>query len=139
MTETRDAPIAYLISTPSASASAGTITTPPPRPVSAPRKPATADMANTTNVKVNAVMNGGGSPQGSASEEVTWSFYLLCVSAQHRFASVLMHNCHLHGTERRCREAHRGGLGGDRYSGLARYSIAGGLRQLESGFRCQWY
>jgi hypothetical protein len=40
MTETRDAPTAYLISTLKTRVSRGTRTTPPPRPVSAPRNPA---------------------------------------------------------------------------------------------------
>jgi hypothetical protein len=40
ITETRDAPIAYRMSTPKKRVNNGTIITPPPKPVRAPRKPA---------------------------------------------------------------------------------------------------
>src|ERR1700722_3220989 len=59
MTETREAPMAYLMLTPRARVSAGTTTTPPPRPVSAPRKPARNERIQTAPVKSNAVI---GSP-----------------------------------------------------------------------------
>src|SRR5436305_7218255 len=47
MTETSVAPIAYRRSTPSRRVRTGVITTPPPSPVKAPRKPASADTAHT--------------------------------------------------------------------------------------------
>src|ERR1700745_1186205 len=50
ITDTSAAPIAYRMSTPNTIVSNGTITTPPPSPVSAPKKPAA-----TAPTKINAV------------------------------------------------------------------------------------
>src|SRR5271155_438100 len=43
ITDTSAAPMAYRMSTPNSSVSIGTITTPPPNPVSAPKNPASSD------------------------------------------------------------------------------------------------
>src|SRR5579885_3774451 len=56
ITETSAAPIAYLISTLKSSVSIGTITTPPPSPVSAPRNPARNDPAKISALN-SAVFN----------------------------------------------------------------------------------
>ncbi|GAB4237852.1 MAG: hypothetical protein Kow0049_24020 [Stanieria sp.] len=49
ITDTREAPTAYLISTPKIAVNRGTITTPPPKPVSAPTKPAVKEQTQTSN------------------------------------------------------------------------------------------
>ncbi|GAB1544704.1 hypothetical protein NUACC21_73800 [Scytonema sp. NUACC21] len=56
MTDTKEAPTAYLISTPNTEANNGTITTPPPKPVNAPRKPAVND-PNQTNNENSKILN----------------------------------------------------------------------------------
>jgi hypothetical protein len=53
ITEINDAPIAYLISTPKTKVRRGTITTPPPSPVRAPRIPAVNEPAQITRAKEN--------------------------------------------------------------------------------------
>src|SRR5262249_60080157 len=53
MTDRSDAPMAYRIGTPKTRTSGGTITTPPPRPVRAPTKPAMRLPSQTR------VVNGG--------------------------------------------------------------------------------
>ena len=59
ITETSDAPIANRRSTPRSSVRAGVTTTAPPNPVSAPRKPARAEMAKTMPENERASMYGG--------------------------------------------------------------------------------
>src|SRR5438270_12296081 len=49
--------MAYRISTPSSRLSMGTKTTPPPRPVSAPRKPAISEPPQTSKLNSRIVMN----------------------------------------------------------------------------------
>src|SRR5574340_115134 len=58
MTETSDAPMAYWISTPNPRVKSGTITTPPPRPVSDPKKPAVSAPSQTSNVISSTFMVG---------------------------------------------------------------------------------
>ena len=52
ITATSEAPTAYLMSTPKARTSSGTTTTPPPRPVSDPSRPAPTEPASKSSVKV---------------------------------------------------------------------------------------
>ena len=55
ITEISEAPIAYLISTPNTRVNKGTITTPPPNPVSEPRNPALKEPSQIKTV--NKVMS----------------------------------------------------------------------------------
>src|SRR5262245_26954947 len=61
MTDTSEAPIAYRMSTPKPRTRSGTITTPPPSPVSAPKKPAATDPRQSSSVNSSTVIN---SPPG---------------------------------------------------------------------------
>src|SRR5262249_13983081 len=61
MTDTSEAPIAYRMSTLKPRTSSGTMTTPPPSPVSAPRNPAATDPRQSSSVNSSTVIN---SPPG---------------------------------------------------------------------------
>src|SRR5262245_25446711 len=88
MTDTSDAPMAYGRSTSNSTTSIGTITTPPPRPVSAPRKP--ARNAPSPRTSVNCHTHGTRS-WSTPSPSLPRRLFGLAVLARRGDAPVLRH------------------------------------------------